>query len=240
MAASRLTDTFLLAAHAMCQRLNMSMPDLLVTSASEAGLDPAAHNPGGATGMIQIMNLPGVGFHEGWQAFAALSPEGQLPYIERYFAPYAGARLKTHERIHQALFLPATLGDGSDPDLVLCRRGGTRWGGLEAKAYSGNQGLDYGNKGYITVQDLATFDARAAGNPILRDAFSRIPGLIPELAPRVSTLQSELRASPKALPGPSPAPTTPGKSSPANDWLWGGAVLVGMGAATWYFYQKGR
>lgn len=247
MAASRLTDTFLVAAHAMSQRLNMSMPDLLVTSASEAGLDPAAHNPGGATGLIQIVDLPRVGWTDGWQAFAKLTPEEQLPYIERYFAPYKGAHLDTHQRIHQALFVPATLGEGSAPDLVLVRSDGTRWpnkqGVPQEPAYykENAAALDREKKGYITVEDLRRFDMRASGNAILKDAYARIPTLIPELAPRVESLLAEFRTAPKLLPQAVPATplnpftppgTTPSKAFPTL------VALSAMGLATWLVLRK--
>ena len=110
-------------------------------------------------------NLPGVGWKEGHEAFRRLSAEAQLPYVERYFRPWAGRGLNSAARVYQTTFLPATLVDGSDPATIICQRGGKN-----SRAYEPNKVFDTAKKGYITVGDLqAAIDRNARGPPLGRD-----------------------------------------------------------------------
>ena len=161
-----ITDTFLLAGEAMSQRLGIYWPHLLMVMNRESGISAQARNPRSlASGLIQITDLPRSGWNGTREQFLALSNEAQLPYVERYLSRYMRFNLNSVRRIHQALFLPATLSEGDSPNLVLLRRNGTRWDGQEAVYYAGHTELDIGNKGYITLGDVEKVDIRDAARP---------------------------------------------------------------------------
>jgi hypothetical protein len=185
-----LPDSFLFSAYEMAQRLRLNLVHLLFVMNHESGLNPSARNPAGAYGLIQIQNLKGVGWTGSPEEFLALSEQAQLPYVERYLQSYAHQNLDSMRRIHQALFLPATLAEGSDRDLILARRAGTRWGGKENAFYEGNRrAFDPEGKGYITVGDLEKADIRAALSPAgqkLRNSIERLREILPEALPKVN------------------------------------------------------
>lgn len=178
----------------MSKRLGVYWPDLLVVLNTESGISPAALNPGGAAGLIQFKNLPGVGWNKSSQEFRALSDVAQLPYVERFFAPYVKYNLNSIGRIHQVLLGPATLPLGGDKDknFVVYRKNGKRWNGEEASYYEGNKGFDAAGKGYITVADMEAYDLAHASSPNspYQRAFARLKVLLPEYAQRVGPMAS--------------------------------------------------
>jgi len=183
-----LSDEFLTKGYEMSKRLGMPFVALLFVMNHESSLNPAAHNPAGANGLIQIMdfNLPKVGWNASPEEFRSLSAEDQLPYVERYLSWFKDKDLDTMGRIHQALFLPATLDDGSAPGLVLAAKDGTRWNGAEHSFYEGNKtAFDPQGKGYITVRDLEDADERAAKTrgATLQAALARLKEILPEALP---------------------------------------------------------
>lgn len=98
----------------MTSELGMKPEDLLAVMVSESGINPAAHNPGGATGLIQFMpdTLKGVGYHGTPDQFKSVSGEDQLPYIQRYIADKAklnGGPFKSAAQYYVANFWPAAL-----------------------------------------------------------------------------------------------------------------------------------
>lgn len=146
-----LSDQFFMQIKATCQRLKCAPEDLLGVMESESGVRPSAQNPNGkATGLIQFMPNTLVGLH--WTAgpdeFAKLSAEEQLPFVERYFAPYVSQGLGSAGRLYQATFLPATL-PNSDESTVIAAPGGPN-----GQAYAANKVLDTNGDGRITVGDL--------------------------------------------------------------------------------------
>jgi hypothetical protein len=164
----------------MSKRLGIYWPDLLVVLNTESGISPAALNPGGAAGLIQFKNLPGVGWNRSSQEFRALSDVAQLPYVERFLAPYAKYNLNSIGRIHQVLLGPATLPLGGDKDknFVVYRKNGKRWNGEEASYYEG--------------ADMESWDLAHAASPNspYQRAFARLKVLLPEYAQRVGPMAS--------------------------------------------------
>jgi Hemopexin len=148
---AHLTDQFFVDLRALCGRLGCSLEDLLGVMESESSVNPSRQNPNGkATGLIQFMpdTLRLLGWSTGPDAFAMLTAEQQLPYVERFFAPNARFGLGSAGRLYQANFLPATL-PGSTEATVLCGRDGPNAG-----IYRQNAVLDVNNDGQITVSDL--------------------------------------------------------------------------------------
>lgn len=167
-----LSDSFFLRWLAMCQRLEVSPLNPLRVAYSESGCSARAHNPGGnAVGLVQFMpqTLANLGWHAGWEAFAALPAEDQVPYVEAYFRPYAHriglggqgiAQLTSDAHCYVATFLPACLpsvvaaGDAAE-HVVLCGAvGPLSW------AYRDNKVLDADGDGLITVGDLGAHLAK--------------------------------------------------------------------------------
>jgi len=145
-----LTDAFFHELKAISARLGSDPGDLLAVMVSESNVDPKAQNPHGkATGLIQFMpqTLKGLGWTAGPDAFATLSAEQQLPYVEKYYRPHRG-KLTSAGRLYQATFLPATLKNSTESTVIAAP------GGPYAKAYAANKGLDTNKDGVITVSDL--------------------------------------------------------------------------------------
>ena len=141
---------------AMCDRLQIPPRSILAVMANEANCNPAAHNPGGAVGLIQFEpdTLRDEGWRQGTDAFAKLSVLEQLPYVERYFAARKTAILAAGGGIgavYTATFLPALTAHAGDTTFVLCASSGPF-----AWAYAANKAFDRDNAGRITVADLVT------------------------------------------------------------------------------------
>lgn len=129
----------------MANRLGVNPIDLARVGFSETGLNP--HINGGLIGFIPS-TLQRLGWTGTPQEFWALSAEEQVPYVERYYAPYAG--LMTNDGLaYVANFTPAYLAaasaSGSD-GFVLAREGD----GI----YNANRILDRNDDGVIDVGDL--------------------------------------------------------------------------------------
>jgi hypothetical protein len=163
-----LSDSFFEQWVAMCGRLDVDPLDPLRVAYSESDCSARAHNPGGdAVGLIQFMpaTLVNLGWHQGWAAFAALSAEQQVPFVEAYFKSHAHGHdgsplLLSDAHCYVVTFLPACLpsvvaaGDAAD-HVVLCAKAGPL-----AWAYRDNPGLDADGDGRITVGDLRTHLAK--------------------------------------------------------------------------------
>lgn len=113
-AQGNLGPTFYQKLVQMTSEVGMNPEDLLAVMVSESGINPAAHNPGGATGLIQFMpdTLKNVGFHGTPQEFKSVSGVDQLPYIQRYIADKTklnGAPFKSGAQYYVANFWPAAL-----------------------------------------------------------------------------------------------------------------------------------
>lgn len=156
--ASGLDRQFWVAWIQMCQRLGCDPTDLAKISYSESGLNPAAYNPSGpAGGLIQFMYQPlrGVGFSGTVMEFTRLSGLQQLPYIEKYYAPFR-RYLTDVGLMYTVNFLPAYASAASAAaakgmDFVYAEKNGI---GYSAVIYKFNTGLDQNRDGKISHQDL--------------------------------------------------------------------------------------
>lgn len=161
---------------------------LLAVMHSESGLrsDAKNRNGAGAYGLIQFMaygprNAPvrpgdvlyGVGWRGTPDAFLKLTAEQQMPYVEKFFVPWAPLGLGSSGRLYQATFLPGTLKWGSDPSTKIAVKDGTRFP-VEASAYRDNKGFDADNKGWISVGDLDAAIARSSRGERWNEALARL------------------------------------------------------------------
>jgi len=231
---SPLSDDFLRDGKAMSDRLHIQFPHLLLNMNTESSLRPDAgvNVPGHAVGLIQLepKNLPGLGFRGTREQFGALRDFEQLPFIERFLAGVTqrfsgGQPLDSVRRLHQALFLPATLAGGSAPDRVLLRKDGAGFKGEEAKFYRDNLGFDPERKGFITVGDLEKVDLKAASPPNspAQRALARLRDLFPGL------IESAI-----AISVPLPFVLT----SPTNRIIGLLVVTMGLGSAWWLYTHR--
>lgn len=188
------TDDFLIEGARMSERLGIFWPHLLMVMQLESGITPSARNRAGAFGLIQIQNLPKVGWNDGPDAFLTLSDVEQLPYVERFLSDKAKFNLHSVGRIHQSLYVPATLFHPDlfpdSPDTVITARADradllpdVNFKTDLIRAYNSNQGFDSQKKGFITVQDLEDTDVRASTSPStnFQQDIERLRTLIPGL-----------------------------------------------------------
>jgi Transglycosylase SLT domain len=97
----------------------------------------------GAVGLIQFMPQTARLLGTSTDLLAAMTPEGQLDYVEKYFLPDKG-KLHDFGDVYMAILWPAAIGksddtvlfDSSDP--------------LHPKYYLENKGLDFNHDGKIT------------------------------------------------------------------------------------------
>lgn len=100
----------------------------------------------GATGLIQFMPATAKGLGTTVEKLAAMTPEDQLNFVWKYFAPYKG-RLKTLSDIYMAILWPAAV--GKPESFVLWDRG------ERPTTYRQNAGLDVNADGRITKAEAA-------------------------------------------------------------------------------------
>jgi hypothetical protein len=163
----------------MTTALKMKPEDLISVMMSESGMNPAAHNPGGASGLIQFMpsTLKAVGYPGTPAQFRELSGEDQLPWIQKLIKghmQYQGGRPFTSGGQYYvanlwpvALKLPGV--KNGDPNTVILEKTPQSEGGYskkyldigskisasnESSAYNANPLFDKEKKGYITLGDL--------------------------------------------------------------------------------------
>jgi hypothetical protein len=184
----------------MTSELGMSPEDLLATMVSESGIDPSAHNPKGASGLIQFMppSLKGVGYKGTPEEFRQTSGEEQLQYIKRYIQDkmkYNGGPFKSAAQYYVANFWPVALKlpgiQNQDPNTVIVsghpeRDASGKWSkkyldigtkisaDFEALAYRGNTLFDKNKKGYITYGDMITQTDQNKRNPIYQKALAEL------------------------------------------------------------------
>jgi len=178
--ASNLGSNFYPKLIQMTSELGMKPEDLLATMVSESGIQSDAHNPGGASGLIQFMpeSLKGVGYQGTPAEFRQTSGEEQLQYIKRYIQDkmkYNGGPFKSGAQYYVANFWPVALKlpgiQNEDPSTRIVEGNPERdasgkyskkyldigikiSANYESIAYKGNTLFDKGNKGYITYGDM--------------------------------------------------------------------------------------
>lgn len=183
------TDDDVRTLHGMAADFGEDFPiNLVKLMAHESGCSPAAHNPGGAVGLIQFEpdTLRGLGWTQGSDAFAKLSVAEQLPYVRRYLLPHRDAiRAGGLGVLYTVVFLPALASRAVDQTYVLCAlHGPLAW------AYSANATFDADGKGWITPHDLV----------VAAEAFYARTSSAQDLATRVAKLD----APPDTMPEPVP------------------------------------
>src|ERR1700722_11650079 len=163
----------------MTTELGMKPEDLISTMISESGMNPAAHNPGGASGLIQFMpnTLIDVGFTGTPAQFRQLSGEQQLPWIKKLIQghmQYQGGKPFTSGGQYYvanlwpvALKLPGVI--RGNPNTVILEKNPVSENGYSKKyldigskirvederaAYNTNPLFDKERKGFITLGDL--------------------------------------------------------------------------------------
>jgi peptidoglycan hydrolase-like protein with peptidoglycan-binding domain len=203
-----LPDAFFTGLLAVSAAIGTQAEYLLGVMKAESDIRADAVNPHGhATGLIQFMpdTQRRLGWTAGWEAFSRLSAVEQLPFVERYFRPYARYGLNSTGRLYQATFLPATLSLGSDPGVVIADSNG-----LNAGAYRSNSGLDHDHKGTITVGDLSHRIDGSSHGPRWREALARLQAA----AANAPGAPSAPPARPPAVVPSPPAPAMPGGARP--------------------------
>jgi len=153
--------------HFQSKGAKISGDDLLMMFLAESGCNPGIANSIGCAGLNQICNLKAVGFTQGVQAYIALPGDQQLAYVQKYFDNVNRyPAMVDVGSLYLANFNPGHLGK---PDsFVLYRQGD--------QAYALNKGLDFGNKGFIEVADMAKF---------MRASAARQPAKFTELRARL-------------------------------------------------------
>ncbi len=125
--------------------------DLLMTCmAWESGrsFSPSKRNlaGSGATGLIQFMPKTAVGLGTTTDALAKMTPEAQLNFVWKYFAPF-DEQLRTLSDLYMAILWPAAVGQ-ADTEALWTRTG-------RPTTYRQNSGLDANSDGTITKGEAA-------------------------------------------------------------------------------------
>jgi hypothetical protein len=135
---------------AIAGRLGCRANDLMACIAWESGrtFSPSVQNMAGsgAIGLIQFMPATAAGLGTTTVRLATMSPEEQLDWVEKYFAPYRG-RLATLADLYMAILWPAAV--GKPVDHVLWDRSS------RPTTYRQNAGLDANRDGRITKAECA-------------------------------------------------------------------------------------
>lgn len=148
---ARVSPAFRDKVRAMAGRLQYSEPsDFMTCMAWESGrsFDPAKKNlaGSGATGLIQFMPATAQGLGTSTAALAAMTPEQQLDFVEKYFRPYTG-KLHNLADLYMVILWPKAV--GKPLEYVLWERGAM------PTTYRQNAGLDANRDGAITKAECA-------------------------------------------------------------------------------------
>jgi hypothetical protein len=196
-----------------CTRNEVRPLDVLACMFSESSALAWARNPADvkrpavAVGLIQFTRA-WLGASADLDAFRALGVTGQLPSVERFFAPYRG-KLTTPALIYCAMFLPAWLSKPLGPTTVL-----TAPSGPYGWAYAPNRSLDHGGKGYINLDDLRQAATNAARGARWDELSGRVLAAVKDAPtlPELPALREDNRDQP---PGDGDGMTS--ETFPAND-----------------------
>lgn len=135
---------FLAEVNNYAKSMGFKAEDLLAVMASESGLDPTARNPKGtATGLIQFTEATAKSIGTSTSELSQMTRAQQMKYVAAFFKSVGLSTGATGGEMYAKVFLPAR----SKLD-ILTRRG------EKEGYYESNSGLDIGNKGYISRDDL--------------------------------------------------------------------------------------
>lgn len=131
---------------------------LMAIILSESGGKPNIWNGTTAVGLIQFTKIACKALNTDQKYLSTLSTYEQLVWVNKYFQlPYTFGGSKKVSRlsdVYVATFAPSFIGYAGDHILYKSPN----------KAYTMNKALDYGNKGYITVDDLLVRTVKVARN----------------------------------------------------------------------------
>lgn len=148
---AKVSAEFRARAVGIAQRLGVHPDHLMACMAFESGesfrADVRNAAGSGATGLIQFMPATARELGTTTEALARMTPENQLGYVERYFAPYAG-RLQSISDVYMAILWPKAIGKPEGYVLWEASRAPT--------TYRQNAGLDANRDHAITKSEAAT------------------------------------------------------------------------------------
>jgi hypothetical protein len=181
MVPSSLGSNFVQTLLSGVQGLVQNPVDAVKLMLNESGL--RSQTPGPATGIFQLLKDYVPGFTGmSVAAFEALSAAQQLPFAIKWWQQHApaSARPVSGRDLYWINFLPATYVPGALDSRVLVKNNntyqmpdGTWLTPKKGNYYTSNQSLDHGNKGYITVGDMAlALNTGARANPLLYAALA--------------------------------------------------------------------
>ena len=128
--------------------LSVRSSDLIAIMKQESGVNPQAHNPSGATGLIQFMPDTAIALGTTTDNLYKMDGVQQLDYVYKYFK-MTGVGNGTLGDLYMAVFMPKYV--GADDNTVLGKSGSS---GRSGKVYAQNKGLDRNKDGTITVADV--------------------------------------------------------------------------------------
>ena len=151
MTAAGLDSAFFADWKAMAARLGANPLAIAAVAHAETGMRPAAFDPrsnaGGLIGFMPFI-LRGLGWTGTPEEFRQLSAREQIPYVERYYRPYARYGLTNPGIVYAFNFLPARAQRAvSQGDAGVLTRAGESY-------YDVNRILDRNGDGAITIGDL--------------------------------------------------------------------------------------
>lgn len=145
---ARVSTEFKTRVLSLCGSLGMNADYLMSAIAFESAetFSAAVRNrASGATGLIQFMPSTAARMGTTVDELAAMTPEAQLTYVEKYFQPYKN-KLQTIEDHYMAILWPAAIGKAES--FVLFSK--------PSAAYRENAGLDTDKDGKVTKYEAAS------------------------------------------------------------------------------------
>lgn len=151
---SKVSSAFRNRVRQIADDLRMPSPDganwLMACMAWESGetFSPSIRNGAGsgAVGLIQFMPSTAKGLGTTTDNLAQMTPEAQLEFVAKYFAPYRG-RLRSLSDVYMTILWPAAV--GKPEDYVLWNAG------VRPTTYRQNAGLDSNKDGNIVKSECA-------------------------------------------------------------------------------------
>jgi len=132
---------FLNKVNKYAEKKGIKASDLFGVMASESGMDPSKVAKSGATGLIQFMPETAKGLGTSTEELSKMTRSQQFDYVEKYLEKGGLKQGAKGSDIYAQVYLPARKSRD-----VLAEKG--------ESYYESNKGLDIGNKGKITQEDL--------------------------------------------------------------------------------------
>lgn len=137
----------------IAKKLGIASNWLLIVMYKESTIQPGARNIQNgnliAGGLIQFIKKTAIGLGTTLDQILRMGYLDQLKLVEKYYTPFAG-KIKSYSDLYLCTFYPAALGK---PDSFIFGKDSEQ----RALIAKQNKGLDYGNKGYITMADFKKY-----------------------------------------------------------------------------------